>query len=53
MPNLQNLTNAEEQVVVMYILELVAQGESPWLAAVTNIANYLQEERSLAPVGLQ
>jgi uncharacterized protein YoaH (UPF0181 family) len=52
MPNLQNLTNAEEQVVVTYILELVAQGESPRLAAVTNMANYLQEERSLAPISL-
>jgi hypothetical protein len=28
MPNLQNLTNAKEQVVVMYILKLVTQGES-------------------------
>jgi hypothetical protein len=53
MPNSQNLTNAEEQVVVMYILELVARGESPQLAAVTNMANYLQEERGLAPISPQ
>jgi uncharacterized protein YoaH (UPF0181 family) len=52
MPNLQNLTNAKEQVVVMYILKLVAQGESPRLTAITNIANYLQEERGLAPISL-
>jgi hypothetical protein len=53
MPNSRNLTNAEEQVVVTYILELVARGESPRLAAVTNMANYLREERGLAPVGPQ
>ena len=53
MANLRNLTNAKEQVIVTHILELAAQGESPWLAAVTNMANSLQKERSLAPVSLK
>jgi hypothetical protein len=52
MPNSRNLTPAEEQVIVAYILELVTQGESPRLAAVADIANSLQNERSLAPVGI-
>jgi hypothetical protein len=51
MANLQNLTAAEEQVVVAYILELVTRGEHPRLAAVADMANSLQKERGLAPVG--
>jgi hypothetical protein len=40
-------------VVVAYILELVTQGEHPRLAAVADMANSLQKERGLAPVGLR
>ena len=53
MANLQNLTNNKEQVIVTHILKLVTQGELPRLAAVVNIANSLQKERSLAPVSLR
>jgi hypothetical protein len=53
MANSRNLTNDEEQVIIMHILELVAQGEPPRLAAVTDMANSLRKERSLAPVGLK
>ena len=52
MPNSRNLTAAEEQVVVTYILELVTRGESPRLAAVADMANSLRKERGLAPVGI-
>jgi hypothetical protein len=51
--NSRNLTNAEEQVIITHILDLAARGESPWLAAVTNIANSLRKERGLAPVSPQ
>jgi hypothetical protein len=49
--NSQNLTSAEEQVIVMRILELVTRGESPQLKVVASMANSLRKERSLAPVG--
>jgi hypothetical protein len=52
MPNSRNLTTAEEQIIVTYILELVTRGESPRLIAVADIANSLQKERGLAPVGI-
>ena len=52
MPNSRNLTPAEEQVIVAYILELVTRGESPRLAAVADMANSLRNERGLAPVGI-
>jgi hypothetical protein len=52
MANSRNLTNDEEQVIVTHILELVARGESPRLAAVADMANSLRKERGLAPVGL-
>jgi hypothetical protein len=48
--NLQNLTSAKEQVIIIRILKLVTQGESPQLKVVAGIANSLQKERSLAPV---
>jgi hypothetical protein len=53
MANSRNLTNDEEQVIVTHILELVARGEPPRLAAVTDMANSLRKERGLAPVGSQ
>jgi uncharacterized protein YoaH (UPF0181 family) len=53
MANSRNLTHDEEQVIVTHILELVTRGESPWLAAVTDMANSLRKERGLAPVGLR
>jgi hypothetical protein len=52
MPNSRNLTPAKKQVIVAYILELVTRGESPWLAAVANIANSLQNKRNLTPVSI-
>jgi hypothetical protein len=52
MPNSRNLTPAEEQVIVAYILELVTRGESPRLAAVADMANSLRNKRSLAPVSI-
>ena len=52
MPNSRNLTTAEEQIIVTYILKLVTQGESPWLAAVADIANSLRKERGLAPISI-
>ena len=51
MANSRNLTHDEEQVIVTHILELVTRGESPRLAAVTDMANSLRKERGLAPVG--
>ena len=52
MPNSRNLTPAEEQVIVAYILKLVTRGESPQLAAMADMANSLQNERSLAPISI-
>jgi transposase-like protein len=49
--NSQNLTSAKEQVIVMRILKLVTRGESPQLKVIASMANSLQKERSLAPVG--
>jgi hypothetical protein len=51
MANSRNLTNDEEQVIITHILELVARGEPPRLAAVTDMANSLRKERGLAAVG--
>jgi len=52
MANSRNLTNTEEQVIVEHILELVARGFPPRLAAVADMANSLRAERNLGPVGL-
>ena len=49
--NSRNLTSAEEEVIVKYVLELVKHGHPPQLLDVANMANSLQEERSLGPVG--
>ena len=50
-PKSKNLTKIEEEVVVEHILELVARGFPPRLAAVADMANSLRAERNLAPVG--
>jgi hypothetical protein len=52
MPKSRSLTNTEERVIVDYILELDAQGFSPQLAAVADMANSLRAERGLGHVGL-
>ena len=52
MANSRNLTNTEEQVIVQHVLELVARGFPPRLAAVADIANSLRAERSLGYVSL-
>jgi uncharacterized protein YoaH (UPF0181 family) len=52
MANSRNLSNTEEQVIVEHILELVAQGFPPRLAAVADIANSLRAKRNLGYVGL-
>jgi hypothetical protein len=51
-PYLRNLDDNEEKVVVQHILELVARGFPPRLAAVADMANSLRAERNLGPVGL-
>ena len=48
MPNLRNLTNTEEQVIVEHIVDLVKRGFPHWLQDVANIANTLPAERRLA-----
>jgi uncharacterized protein YoaH (UPF0181 family) len=50
--NLQNLTNTKEQVIVKYILKLIAQGFPLRLAAIANIANSLRAERNLGHISL-
>jgi hypothetical protein len=52
MANLRNLTTTKEQVIVKYILKLVARGFPLRLAAVANIANSLRAERNLGYVSL-
>ena len=51
MANSRNLTNAEEEVIIKYVLELVEHGYPPRLSDVANMANSLREERGLGPVG--
>ena len=48
----RSLTNNEERVIVEHILELVARGFPPRLAAVADMANSLRAERGLGHVGL-
>lgn len=50
--NSRNLTGAEEEVIVKYVLKLVEHGHPPRLLDVANMANSLREERGLGPVGL-
>ena len=52
MANLQNLTATKEQVIVKYVLKLVARGFPLRLAAVADIANSLRAKRNLGPVSL-
>jgi hypothetical protein len=52
MANSRNLTNTKEQVIIKHILELVARGFPPRLAAVADIANSLRAERGLGYIGL-
>ena len=51
MANSRNITNAEEEAIVKYVLELVEHGHPPRLLDVANMANCLREERGLGPVG--
>ena len=51
-PISRNLDNNEEKVIVQHILELVARGFPPRLAAVADIANSLRAERNLGYVGV-
>ena len=51
MPKSTNLDQNEETVIVEHILDLVARGFPPRLAAVADMANSLRAERNLAPVG--
>jgi hypothetical protein len=46
-PKSKNLTKLEEDVVVEHILELVARGFPPRLAAVADMANSLRAERNM------
>jgi uncharacterized protein YoaH (UPF0181 family) len=50
--NLWNLTTTKEQVIVKYILKLVARGFPLRLAAVANIANSLRAKRNLGYISL-
>ena len=50
--NLRNLTATKEQVIVKYVLKLVAQGFPLRLAAIADIANSLRAERGLGYVSL-
>jgi uncharacterized protein YoaH (UPF0181 family) len=52
MANSRNLTATKEQVIVEHILELVARGFPPRLAAVANMANSLRAKRNLGHVSL-
>jgi hypothetical protein len=47
-----NLTKLEEDVVVEHILELVARGFPPKLAAVADMADSLRAERNLGHIGV-
>jgi hypothetical protein len=51
-PHSRNLDDNEEKVIFQHILELVARGFPPRLAAVADMANSLRAERNLGPVGL-
>ena len=51
MPNLRNLDQNEEKVVVEHVLNLVTRGFPPRLADVADMANSLRAERNLDPVG--
>ena len=51
-PISRNLDNNEEKVIVQHILELVARGFPPRLAAVADMANSLRAERNLGHVGI-
>ena len=50
--NLRNLTATEEQVIIKYVLKLVARGFPLRLAAVADIANSLRAERNLGYISL-
>jgi uncharacterized protein YoaH (UPF0181 family) len=52
MANSRRLENNEKQVTVEHILELVARGFPPRLAAVADMANSLRAERDLGQVGM-
>ena len=52
MPNLRNLTNTEERVIVEHIVDLVEQGFPRWLQDIANIANSLRAKRTLGYVSL-
>ena len=51
-PSTMNLTPVEEEVIVQHILDLVARGFPPRLAAVGDMANSLRAERKLGQVSL-
>jgi uncharacterized protein YoaH (UPF0181 family) len=52
MPNLRNLTNTKEQVIVEHIVNLVKRGFPRQLQDVANIANSLRAKRGLGYVSL-
>lgn len=45
-----NLTNAEKEVIIQYILDLNSRGFSPKKAEVENMANLLLAKRDAPPV---
>ena len=51
-PKLRNLDKLEEEVIVEHILELVARGFPPRLAAVADMANSLRAERNMGQVSV-
>jgi hypothetical protein len=52
MPNLRNLTDTEERVIVEHIVDLVERGFPCRLQDVADMANSLRAERGLGYVGL-
>ena len=52
MPNLRNLTNTKERVIIKHIVNLVKQGFPRQLQDVANIANSLRAKRRLGYISL-
>ena len=47
------LTDLEEQTIVQYITELATRAFPPTLRSIEDMANYLQREHGIPPVGKQ
>jgi hypothetical protein len=52
MPNLRNLTNTEERVIIRHIVDLLERGFPHQLQDVANIANSLRAKHRLGYISL-